>query len=351
MAMTGKERFNAVFSKEKPDRVPVMEQTGGMAAYVMGMNFTMMREDIDACVKKKLEFNKLYGIEINVGGFMDSNIGIFGDLPGFAETIALPKDNYSMVKVPYFAEPEDIDTKEMYDPHDRKEAPLFYKHIADKMEMIGKLSKDTFNNAWSGWGPFTMTGLLRGTEQLMMDLMLEPELAEKALEKVMPLTLGVTEVQLSFEGIDGVRIDDPTSSSTVISRETFVEVSAPHVARVAELARSMGKKSLMHACGDTQPILDVVPLAKVDCFHLDQAVPMSEAKKLIDGRIAIAGNINPITQMMGGTPESIMEESRRLLELFPDGGFVLAPGCESPIETPVENLKALFTARDRFGVY
>lgn len=62
----------------------------------------------------------------------------------------------------------------------------------------------------------------------------------------------------------------------------------------------------------------------------------------------------PVSLLIGGTPEKIDEYIRDLLrEVMPEGGFILAPGTVMGLarETPIENIKALICAVEKYRKY
>ena len=62
----------------------------------------------------------------------------------------------------------------------------------------------------------------------------------------------------------------------------------------------------------------------------------------------------PVSLLVSGTPRKIEEYVKKLLEeVKPGGGIILAPdiGAGIPRETPVENIKALINAVEKYGRY
>ena len=57
--------------------------------------------------------------------------------------------------------------------------------------------------------------------------------------------------------------------------------------------------------------------------------------------------------VIGGTPEENDRYVKELLEeVMPGGGFILAPDVAAlPRETPIENLRAVYEAVERYGYY
>jgi uroporphyrinogen decarboxylase len=137
---------------------------------------------------------------------------------------------------------------------------------------------------------------------------------------------------------------DPTSSQDLIPPDMFAEYSKEHIAKVVADVKAMDNTvpTFVHICGNTLETMKQLPETKADCLSFDHAVDPGKAKRNADGKFAIMGNINPVSQMMSGTPESITAECYRIMDAAAEGGgFILAPGCETPITSPDENVIAL----------
>ena len=63
------------------------------------------------------------------------------------------------------------------------------------------------------------------------------------------------------------------------------------------------------------------------------------------------GNIDPIKYIMQSNPDEIRKQCRGIIDACGrDSGFILAPGCESPISSPDANVRAMGEAgRDYFS--
>lgn len=88
--------------------------------------------------------------------------------------------------------------------------------------------------------------------------------------------------------------------------------------------------------------MSVLPL---DGLSLDHPVDLSVALEAVPEDMLVIGNVDPVGVMMEGGPSEVTEVAGSLLEKF--GGernFVLGTGCDLPIETPLENIDALFAA-------
>jgi uroporphyrinogen-III decarboxylase len=73
-------------------------------------------------------------------------------------------------------------------------------------------------------------------------------------------------------------------------------------------------------------------------------VDLALVREKVGPRVALAGNIDPVTGIMRGTPAGIRERVRRDYGLV-GNPFLVNAGCEVPPGTPVENLRALCERR------
>jgi len=191
-------------------------------------------------------------------------------------------------------------------------------------------------------GPFTNCARMLGTERMMRAVMKNKALVEGLLEKVGKLLSRFGQA-LEKVGVDGLIIADPVGSSTMVSRKLYGEMVFPHLQRVI---KSLQMPVILHVCGDTDPILDMMAETGAKILSLDQCMDLARAKERLGGRCGIGGNVDPINALLLGTVEDVKRETLRCLQQGGTRGYVLMAGCAVPPRTPMENLKAMIeTAR------
>ena len=182
-----------------------------------------------------------------------------------------------------------------------------------------------------------------GVENMIMNTFMEPDLVKSMSAKVTPLVSSIQR-RMVDAGATVMWMADPTSSEDLISPDMFAEYSAGAIKQVIGdmKAENSDIPAFIHICGNTLNTMTQLPATGADCLSFDHAVDPAAAKKKAGRDLALMGNIDPVHEMMSGTPESIREERYRILDQAgQDGGCILAPGCETPISSPDENVLAL----------
>jgi uroporphyrinogen decarboxylase len=143
-------------------------------------------------------------------------------------------------------------------------------------------------------------------------------------------------------GVSMISLADPTASGDLISRDQFIEFSFPYLKRVAEKIRARGVWVTVHICGNTTNRLDRIPEAGAHIMSVDYKVSLSDARRILNGKIAFAGNLNPVAIMQKETVQGIAAASRDAISTAgAAGGYILMPGCDIPPSVPIENVKTM----------
>lgn len=209
----------------------------------------------------------------------------------------------------------------------------------------------------------TFTQWLRGLEQFMLDTVLNPGLLEYLMDKILEILLEMTRLLLEEVNpyVDVIVIGDDLShqGGLTYSPDMYRKLFKPRHRAIVQLLRKHGgeAKILYHCCGAAKLLLaDLIEIG-IDAYNPVQvsAMGMDDTRKLKEtyGRdLTFWGGIDTQRVMSFGTPEDVRKEVRRRLEeLGPDGGFVLAAVHNLRPEVTPENICALFESALEFGRY
>ncbi len=191
--------------------------------------------------------------------------------------------------------------------------------------------------------PFSTAAALRGTALFARDLYKHPAEAHVLLEKAERLAVDFAGAVAEAGGVP-VPVD-PVASGSVISPRAFEEFALPGLRTVLGEIRRLGFPPILHICGRTEPVIDMMADAGADALSIDQ-ISLADARRLVGDRVCLMGNVRPTEALLEGTPASVRAEALECMRACAGnpGGFILASGCEVPVEAPAENVLALMDA-------
>src|SRR4030042_1789511 len=109
------------------------------------------------------------------------------------------------------------------------------------------------------------------------------------------------------------------------------------------VVREAGKFVMIHSCGDVDEVFDDLMAAGLNCFNPFQPEVMDVYSLLpkYRGRLAFHGGLSTQRTLPFGPAEEVRAETRRLLELGAEGGYVFAPAHDVEGDVPLENMLAM----------
>jgi uroporphyrinogen decarboxylase len=193
----------------------------------------------------------------------------------------------------------------------------------------------------SMWGPLTMAGLLYGAESLMRDIRRNKEGVHRLLNFTADLYLSYVEDYIK-NGVDIIAMGEPSASGDMISREHFAEFAVPVLKKIYATLREKNVIAGIHICGNVENRLDLIAGTGAQFISLDYKVSLKKARSILNGKMAFAGNMDPVAVIQHGTTEEVSRACEQCFTEAGDGpGFILMPGCDIPPATPPENIRAM----------
>lgn len=187
-------------------------------------------------------------------------------------------------------------------------------------------------------GPFTLALHLLGTE-IFMKLFEDPEYIGELMQFCTDFGIKYSEMLLDA-GCDVIAVVDPmTSQIDPMSFETFV---SPYATQIFDFVRLRDKYSSFFVCGHAQQNIEVMCACKPDNISIDENIPLDFVKDVaLSKGISFGGNLKLTSVLLLGNELDSKKEALSCLDLAGKNGFILAPGCDLPMDTPVANLKAV----------
>jgi uroporphyrinogen decarboxylase len=187
-------------------------------------------------------------------------------------------------------------------------------------------------------GPFTLALHLLGTD-IFMKLFEDTDSVHELMEFCTEVAIKYSEMLLDA-GCDVIAVVDPMTSQ--IDSATFETFVSPYATRIFDFVRSREKYSSFFVCGHAQQNIEVMCDCKPDNVSIDENIPLDFVKEMaLSKGVSFGGNMKLTSVLLLGDKLDSQKDAVSCLDLGGKKGFILAPGCDLPMVTPVENLKAV----------
>ncbi|MFO8001214.1 MAG: uroporphyrinogen decarboxylase family protein [Marinilabilia sp.] len=351
--MDHKERVFKALDHEEPDRVPVFywavpEFTEKMISQLglTGRDQLLEQLDIDfrwvepAYIGPSLiDYNKgwkkdIWGVEYQLAGH--------GDLR-YWEAVKFPLQGFDDISS---LEDYPWPTTDMFDFNSLAEQ-------CDKYQNYAIMTAPGFSSP----GLFRIIQRLVGRDAFLEVMMYNPRFFRVLVNKVTEFYVDFIEKFFSVTGnkVDFIRIADDfgAENGLIISNDTWNNYCRPAIEKFVELPRKLGVRVYMHSCGSVRKLVPSFISLGADVLDPVQtrAVGMSAdgLKKDFGPMITFSGGLDEDLLLRKGTPHRVKEGVRELLSIMaPGGGFILGPSHKLKVETPVENVLAMYEAVREF---
>jgi len=328
------ERIRATLSGRPADRVPVFPLIHTSTARWAGVPISRYASDPAVMADMLLSAQQRAGYD---GIHVSLNVTVEAEALG--AQIEQPYDEPPHVLEPLVAEPTDLLRLRVPDPMSTGRLPVFVEATRILAREVG----GSVRIAPFIRGPMVMASQLRGVEQLLIDLIESPEF-------VADLLSFCAEVGVSFAGAltragaHAIALGDAMCSPASISPATYRRVVQPiHTEMVRRMLADGSEAIVMHVCGDTRPIIPDLVATGVQVLDVDAPVPLAEARALAGSHVNLRGNIDP-SWLYRATRDEVRAAAREAIDAGGAPRFVLGTGCEVPIGTPIENVRAIVEA-------
>lgn len=341
--MNNKEIILAALRFEAVPRIPVILLSSGVWEY--SRNKMTINDFINLSPEKNSEFvintNKILNMDLiwTAAGCNNLVLKALG-----AETTFDKLGFSSSVNNPLLNTPDDIDKLNINLIENSKEI----ENLLNATRIIANEVGDEYLIGVSQWGPFTLAGLLYGLEGFMKICMRDTAAAQHILLNTSKFALKYLSL-FADAGAELICQSEPTSSGDLISPAMFKRLVVPFLKRNNNEISSKVIARMTHICGNTNKIMGYINEIDTDLFSVDYKVDFQAAKAKLEGETALAGNIDPVRVMLEGSASEVKNKAQECChKASKGGGFVLMPGCDIPVSTPLENVNAMVEVAHNF---
>ena len=326
--MTSRQRVLAALRGQPVDRTPVCNPTSVATVELMDL--------VDAPFP---DANRVPEKMARLAATSYTELGFDTIMPVFSiiqESSALgcriqweEKDNWPTVKMsqPIWSDGDDIRIPQDWLMHQDTQCVLeairiLRKEFGDEVAIIGKTM-----------GPWSLGYHCFGVEKFLLMSVDSPDEIKRCLEKMKQVTIDFGRAQIDA-GADALTLPDHATGDLVSGEYYDRFLKEMHTEFVDQIPIPL----ILHICGRTVDRMGYIAETGMAAFHYDSKNNPEESMQAVDRRIALIGNINNPHTLFSKGPQEVADETRRNL----DAGIPLVgPECAIPLQTPIENLKAI----------
>ncbi len=226
------------------------------------------------------------------------------------------------------------------EPNDPKlylDAENLLRNYKDRYFIVGATVTTIFETAWA----------LRGLENLMMDFITEPQLANDILD--IPYNYHLTAAKkLVKMGVDMIWTGDDVGSQKgmMISPKLWRQFFKPRMANFIKELKTINPelKVAYHSDGNISDIIEELIEIGIDILNPIQpaCIDPAKVKEQYGDRLCFWGSIDEQYTLPFGSADDVKNEViQRLKTIGKDGGLIIGPTHHVQLDTPMENFKAM----------
>jgi uroporphyrinogen decarboxylase len=345
--MTPYERMEAVMRHEEPDRVPISFFSTAFPAQLVGATLPELIKDPDKVARGSIAFFEKYKLD---------SVLVALELHMIEEAYGCKIRYYDSATDVPFCERGSVDDAsgydklEVLDPRREGRMPIHLKavqKVSDKLKGKAPVSTGIMH-------PLGTLLDMRGREDGLGDMLLNPDLLHKGLETVSQTLIEFLKACVE-EGAESI-LFAPGGYGGVLSPKQALEFGIKYDVKVLNEMYKMRVPIVAHFCGP-KPYIDLClreypPVQVLSWWDRGSNLSLKEAKEKYGKEIVLSAGIDQTRTLIFGSVKDVEEEAKDAIKTAGEGGgFILSPGCEVAPQSPPENIMAMVNAVKKYGTY
>lgn len=339
--MTPRERWLAVFKRDKPDRVPMDYWATGETTHKLKQHLGC-QDEVALC--ERLHIDRIVGVGPKyIGPKPPEGEDILGCRH---QNVAYGTGVYSECVHNPLAQYKTLDEiKRNY----KWPSPDWYDYSEIPKQIEGK---EAYPIRGGGSEPFLTYKNLRGQEQAFMDLILNPDIVHFCLDKL--YSLCYEDTRRIYEQIPGkvmityVAEDLGSQEGLMYSPDQIREFFIPWMKRMSDLAHQAGAFVFHHSDGAVRKIIpDMIETVGIDVLNPVQwrckGMEREGLKRDFGDRLIFNGGVDNQYTLAFGSPAEVRQEVLDNLRILgKDGGYILGPCHNIQAVSPPGNIVTMY---------
>lgn len=211
-----------------------------------------------------------------------------------------------------------------------KELEIFSSRLKNELFIVGWVE-----------GPVAEYVDLRRASEAAMDLYLDPDNVEKAMDTIVEGAKDFIALQIKA-GAHCIGIGDAFCSQ--IGPELYLKFAFNRQKELVDHIHKNGAIAKLHICGNTNPILEHMIRTGADIIDIDHLVPsMAQHVNSLSSAQVFSGKSDPVSVIQDGDRKGIKESVEQDF-IRSNGKCIVSAGCEITPGTSGENMRAFYDA-------
>jgi MtaA/CmuA family methyltransferase len=321
-------RYLGVINGKAVDRLPCLPIVMAYAANHIGSNYAAFASDFRVLVEANMRCATAFGFD-QLSTISDP----YRETHAFGAEIDFPRDAVPRCLRYPLENSKDLSLLKQPDPHSSI-------RMLDRIRAVESYRVQAFRRySILGWveGPAAEAADLRGVANFLMDLMDDEAFCRRLMGLCVEIGAEFAAAQIQA-GADTIGIGDAIASQ--ISPRVYGRLVFPYEKRLIELIHHAGGLVRLHICGDITHLLNKIVELEADMIDLDWMVSIAGARHVLGEHAVLVGNLDPVSAIKDGSPAAIHDSVQQIYENI-GNPYMVGAGCEIPVGTPPENLRAL----------
>lgn len=335
---TGKQYMMSALRRKPLDRVPTTVLIGPYCSRLTKYSVREILTDARKSAEAHLAFHDR---------FQPDSLIVYNDIYLEAEAVGcemeFPEDRISHPKRAMLEDKAYLVQLKVPNPQNDGRIPYFL----EVCQRVAAQVRETTAVGLGHSGPWNIAMHLRGAEALLMDTIEDPEFVHELMKFATEVvrTMGDALIDAGFSPSLG----EAAASCSLISPFIYREFIKPYHKDLCSYFRSKKRFMSLHICGKIDPIMEDILETGVFLFSLDAGSSLQKLTQTAGNKLVIMGNV-PTTHFSSGSREEMEASIRQCIETAAgDGGFILASGCEIPLNSTEDRIDHFFEYSRQYG--
>ena len=219
------------------------------------------------------------------------------------------------------------------------------KKIREKCERLtSEKNRHRFKMYIIGFSLYERAWSLRGVENILMDMVMNPAFVEELFDHIVEYNKAVSSIVMEYP-VDGIFFGDDwgQQKGLIMGPEYWRKFIKPALRKMYSYVKDSGRYLCQHSCGDIYDVLsDVIDLG-LDIYNTFQPeiYDVVKVKNEYGKDLSFYGGVSTQHVLPFGTPEEVREATKRMIDIMGvNGGYICAPTHSMPPDIPVDNVLA-----------